>query len=92
MQQIKHAGHRRPFTQGPPKPPAKVVPFPGLLIFAANGINFREAKDCLAKHCLASYGIDSILLPLAAESFVRHLQPDKFPLTTRNVQRRIEAR
>lgn len=60
MQQVKHAGHRRPFTpQGPTKPPTRVAPFPGVLIFTANGSNFREAKDCLAKHCLATHGIVS---------------------------------
>ena len=59
MQQVKHAGHRRPFVHGPPKPPAKMAPLPGLVIFLANGSNFREAKDCLAKHCLATHGIVS---------------------------------
>lgn len=47
-------GHKQ--TTALHKPPTKIPPSPDLIIFAANGSNFSEARDALARHCLVAYG------------------------------------
>ena len=57
---------RSPDKRQQPKRPDKQPPVPGLIIFKANGSNFREAKVALTNHCLATYGEVSNFLSTGA--------------------------